>query len=83
MDCKIALRVLVNAINDTMGLNWLVPPYHVFGFVPRFPAVDFKLTDQQSRTDALSRARQEMATIVAEIRVRKALAFRLPWNADM
>ncbi len=66
-----------------MGPNGLVPSYLVFGCVPRFPAVDSKLPDQQSRMNALSRARQEMATIVSELRIEKALASRVPRNADL
>ncbi len=45
MHRKIALRISVKAMNDTMGLNGLVPSYLVFGCVPRFPAVDSKLPE--------------------------------------
>ncbi len=64
-----------------MGSNGLVPSYLVFGCVPRFPAVDSKLPDQQSRMNALSRTRQEMATIVAETRIHEVLASRVSRTA--
>lgn len=83
MDRKVVLRIAVNAMNDTMGPNGLVPSYLVFGCVPRFPAVDSEYPYQQTRIDAMSRARQEMDTVVAEIRIRKALASRIPRNADL
>ena len=68
---NIALRISIKAMKDTMDPNELVPFYLMFGSVLRFPAVDSKLPDQQSRMDALSRAHQEM---VAEMRIHKALA---------
>ncbi len=83
MDRNIVLRIAVMAMNDTMGPNGLVPSYLVFGCVPRFPSVDSKLPDQQYRMDALSVARQEMDTIVSELRVQKALASRFPRNAKL
>ncbi len=83
MDRKIVLRIAVMAMNDTMGPNGLVPSYLVFGCVPRFPSVDSKLPDQQYRMDALSVARQEMDTIVSELRVQKALASLFPRNTEL
>ncbi len=80
---KIALRIAVKAMNDTLEPNGLVPSYLVFGCVPRFPAVDSKLPNQQSRMDALSLVRQEVAIIVSEMRVQKALTSRVPRNAEL
>ncbi len=68
MDRKIALRISVEAINDTLGTSRWVPSYLFFGSVQRFSAADSKLPDQQSPIDALVRARQEMAPIVSEMR---------------
>ncbi len=81
MDRRIEYRISVKAMKDTMGPNRLVPSYLAFGCVPRFSAVDSKLPDQHFCMDALSRGRQEMATIVAEMRKHKALASRVPRNA--
>ncbi len=83
MDRKIVLRIAVKAMNDTLGLNGLVPAYLVSGCVPIFPSVDSKLPDQQSRMDSLIRARQKMATIVSELRVQKAVASRVQRNAEL
>ena len=82
MDKKIALLIAIKTMTDTMGPNGLVPSYLVFGCVSRFPAVNSKLPDQQSRVDALSRTRQEMNTIISEMRMQKALASLVPRNAD-
>ncbi len=70
-------------MNDTIGSKGLVPSYVVFGCVPKFPAVDSKLANQQARLDALSWARQIKATIVSEMRVQKALTSRVPRNAEL
>ncbi len=83
MDRKIVLRVIVKSMNGDKGPNGLVPSCLVFGCGPRFPSVDYKLPDQQSRIDALSRARQEMGTIVSEFLLHRALAFRVPRNAEL
>ena len=82
MDWKIELPISVKAMNDTMGPNGSVPSV-VFGRVPIFLAVNSILSDRKSRMDALSRARQEMATIIAEMRIRKALASQDPRKADI
>ncbi len=50
---KIVLCIAVEAMNDTMGPNGLVPSYLLFGCVPRFPSVDSKLPDQHSRMGTL------------------------------
>ncbi len=83
IDLEIAFRISVKAMNDTMVPNGLVSSYLVFRRVTRFPEVDSKLPYQKSRMDALSRACQEMAMIVVEMRIQKALASRVPRNADL
>ncbi len=83
MDRKVAIRIAVKAMNDTMGPNGLVSSYLVFECIPRFPAIESSFPDQESCMYAISRARREMATIVSELRIRKALSLRIPRNADL
>ena len=83
LDRKVALKISVKAMNDTMGPKGLVPSYLIFGWILRFPAVDSTLQDQATRMDALSAARRKMVTISADQRIRTALASRVPRNADL
>ena len=83
LDMSIVLQLAVKAINDTMGPEGLVPSLLVFGCIPRFPAVSSKVPEQKERMNALISARQEMATITAELRVTKALRSKVPRNADL
>ena len=83
MDRNIVLCIAFKAMNDNMGHNGLVPSYLVFGCVPRFPSVDSKLPEHQSRMEALPRALQEMITVASELRVQKALACRVPRYAEL
>ncbi len=70
-------------INGTVRPNGLVPSYLDIGCVPIFLSVDSKLPDQQSRTDALSCACQEMAPIFSKLLVQEALVSRVPRNAEL
>jgi len=72
IDRKVALRLAVKAMNDTIGPEGRVPSYLVLGCIPRFPAVDSSFPEQLSRLDALKEARKEMDTISAELRIRTA-----------
>ena len=83
IDGKMALQLAVKAMNDTMGPDGLVPSYLVFGCIPHFPAVDSIVPNQKDRMNALEKAHNEMATIVAELRPKTALSFRFPRNADL
>ncbi len=78
IDRKTALQLAVKAMNDTMGPDGLVPSYLVFGCIPRFPAVDSTVPNQKDRMNALEKARNEMATIEAELRLKTVLASRVP-----
>ena len=71
---KTALQLLVKATNDTMRSDGIVPSYLVIRCITRFPAVDSTVPNQNDRMNALEKARNEMATIVAELRVKMALA---------
>ncbi len=83
VDQKIALQLAGKAMNDTRGPDGLVTAYLVFGCIPRFPAVDLTVPNQKDRMNELEKARNEMATIVAELRLKTALASRVPRNADL
>lgn len=83
MNREIALRIAVKAINDTMGPEGLVPSLLVFGCLPRFPATTSNVIEQERRMRALNEARREMASVTAELRIRKALLSRAPRNVDV
>ena len=78
-----ALQLALKAMNDTMGLNGLFPSFPVFRCIPRFLSIDSRLLEQQNRIKALGKARTEMVTIVAEQRISKAMASRVPRNSDL
>ncbi len=59
MDRKIASHIALLTMNDSIGLNGLVPSYLLFLCVARIPSIGFKLPDQQSHMDALSHASQK------------------------
>jgi len=83
MDRNVALKLAVKACNDTLGPEGLVPSVLVFGCMPRFPSVDSTIPAQKERMLALQEARKEMATITAELRLKKALLSKVPRNADL
>lgn len=76
------LRLAQKAMNDTTGPSGLVPSLLVFGVMPRLLIVNPRLLDQVARMKALTTARTEMNTIVAELRVRQALRARIPTAAN-
>lgn len=80
---NVALRISIKAMNDTLGPEGLVPSLLVFGCVPRFPCINSKQPNQKERMVALNAARQEMAEITAELRIKKALSTRIPRNSDL
>lgn len=75
---EIILRYAVKAMNDSMGPEGLVPSLLVFGTLPTFPIVSSDRPEQADRLSAMKRARDEMAKITAELRIREALRSRLP-----
>ncbi len=78
-----ALQLAVKAMNETMRPDGVAPSYLVFGWIPRFPEVESTLPNQKDRHNAFERARNEMATVVAELRLKTALASRILQNADL
>lgn len=80
---KLELRIALKAMNDTLGPEGLVPTLLVFGCLPIFPTVNTNLPGQRERRKALQQARKEMATITAEIRIKRALLSRVPRNTDL
>lgn len=63
----------MKALNDTAGVNGLVPSLLVFGVVPSLGNTEAELPNQEERFSAINAARKEAATIVAEKRNRLAL----------
>ncbi len=83
MDRKIALRISVKAMNDTMGPNGSLPSYLVLGCVPRFPGEGLQTTLTSVSYGCTATRSSKMATIFAEMHIQKALASRVPRNADL
>ena len=80
---KMALQLAVKARNDTMGPEGFVHSYLGLGCIQRFPAVDSTVPNQKYLMNSLEKARNEMATIVAELRLKTALASRVTQNSDL
>lgn len=77
-----ALRISTKALNDIVDPNGLVPSLLVFGTLPRVPCLNSNLQGQRERMKAISTARREMATIVAELRIQEALRSNVPPATD-
>ncbi len=71
MDKNIILKVAVKAMNDTMGLEGLVPSYLVFRCIPRVLPTESALPTQQQRMDAMQSARREIAIILKNFEFEK------------
>lgn len=76
------LRLATKAVNDTVGINGLVPSYLVFGIMPRFPTLPSKLPQQRRRMQILSEARAEYERAIAELRIATVLRHNIPSAAD-
>lgn len=76
------LRLATKAINDTMGVDGLVPSLLVFGFIPRFPIISTKLLNQTERMKALATAKAEYEAIVAKQRITTVLQHAKPTATD-
>ncbi len=83
MKNEIALRLALKACNDTLGPEGLVPSLLVFGCIPRFPSVESSIPAQKHRMIAMQKAKSEMETITAALRIRRALLSKVPRNADL
>jgi transposase InsO family protein len=73
---EVALRVIVKAINDTVGPNGLIPTLLVFGNMPQLPLMQGNLipySGQEQRESALRAATAEYQKYVCERRLREAL----------
>lgn len=67
----------IKATNDTMGPNGLVPTLLVFGVLPKCPGPNATNSCQMERFEELRLSRSEMESIVAEIRINRALRSKL------
>jgi len=56
IESRLALRLAIKAMNDTMNPEGLVPSLLVFGVYPRFPAVSTPLPSHKARMKALQLA---------------------------
>lgn len=77
-----ALRFATKAVNDTIGINGLVPSYLVFGIMPRFPTLPSRLPQQRRRMQILREARAEYERAIAELRIATVLRHNIPTAAD-
>ena len=72
----------LKAVNDTIGINGLVPSLLVFGIIPRFPIIASELPKQEERMKVLAEARAEYEAIVAELRITAAMKHAVPEAAS-
>lgn len=79
---EVALSMATAAMNQTTGPRGLVPTLLVFGVIPRMPVTPLPLPARRDRVLAMVTARNEMVAQVARVRVRTALAARVPVAAD-
>ncbi len=82
VDRNLLSRLVIKACNDTLGPEELVPALLVLGCIPRFPTVDSCIPSQTKRMRAMQEAKKERTTIVAQLRIRKAVISKVPRKAD-
>lgn len=75
---EVILIYAVNASNDTMGPEGIVPSIFVFGTVPSFPALNRDSVAQTEGMEVLELARAEMCLITVELHIKTAQKSRLP-----
>lgn len=75
------LRFAIKVLNDTAGVNGLVPSLLVFGTIPSLGNAEADIADQEDRFNALSAARKEAAVITAEPQIRLALKSNITQSA--
>lgn len=73
----VALRLAVKALNATMGPHGLVPPFPVFGQLPRFAGMQHTGT-QTDRMVPMAAAREEADKNMCESQIKRALRSKLP-----
>jgi hypothetical protein len=79
---RIILKITVKVMNDTIGENGLVTSLLAFGDVPRFRILSTELPNQKERMTAISLAKMEMNSIIAERRITTALMKIAPSSVD-
>lgn len=78
LDSETVLRYSVEAMNDSVGPEGLVPSFLVYGTLPTFPAGTKDLPGQCERMAAMRCARDDFSRITSELRIRSALKSKLP-----
>ena len=76
VDKDVILQMAVKAINDTAGLDGLVPTLLVFGAYPRMTDMDPPSPSVTKRAEAIRVAMKEVRQLKAERQVKDALAMR-------
>lgn len=66
----IALQLTINAMNDTMGPEGLVPFILVFRTLPRFWLHYSKISNHRDRMESMNVVHVEMADVVSEQKVK-------------
>jgi hypothetical protein len=82
----IALRVSVKALNDSVGMDGLIPTLLVFGTMPQLPTLQGKLSPysgQEAREAAIKCASKEYRSYIAEQRIREALSAKISPGASL
>ena len=84
-DRQLALALAVKAMNDTLGPEGYVPSVLVFGEYPRVHTKSEKPPPKKTlseRSKIAALARKECESIMAKMKVDRALRHRIPPNAD-
>lgn len=71
------LRLVLKAMNDTIGPDGYISLHLVYCFSPRFPVTNTNLPDKKSHILALEIARRKFS-ILARLRIAHALRARIP-----
>lgn len=75
---KSVLRLLIKAMNDTMGPEGLVPLQLIFGVIPSLPVINKLPSVHRDQMAALSIACVEMSTVSTELKIAQAFRSKLP-----
>lgn len=73
-----ALRLFMDAMNDTMVLQRLVPSLLIFVVLPFFAVTNKPLPVHRYRMAALSMARAELTTVTVERPIVQVIKLKLP-----
>ena len=69
MDRNLVLRLVLKACNDTLGSEEIVLSLLIFGCIPIFTTVNCSIPSQTKRMRAMQKAKKEMATIIAKLKI--------------